>query len=720
MEVQGFEQLEDAAKAVKLGSRRQSVTALARVIEESRLQAKKVFESFTDSQKMMLDKTWTLAYRKNTKGFIKSFVDGAHNDQDISESYRDYIVAAFERASPDLVIQTYDAVIRHLINDEFDKIFKLLSRVGNVHVDNDVGMKELTFIRKHILRVVKKTLGRGFSNDTKHTYVLLAGMVQVSICSAFRIKAVRDMIVPSVDEFAICREDFDNLYVMLDDTVSALLLLLHSASSSMKNFFPRRENLVGLLHGLNRLFLLTHDIDMLTQYVTSLGKYHVELDVGHRDFKPVTKAWFALLRQILHDHYTTEKHLAWTSVWNFLVKLLKEAMVQYELTYTRLDPEDISLVAIVHDIDHVSCPELSFLGSVQFYAANNALPANSVEHLAHASIANNITGPSWKVELINALSPVDLLQKYNKLPWLETIDGTWLQYGHIQSKFAQFFDVHDYPFDSHSLEIRGRLGCDRKVARFSNETANLSVSFGNRSRLTMGGTEWDVFQPRIRSRLISSGNRKSGKQLSEVIIEIPITRRWIHLMYQVIFPLTMIDLIGLLVYGINASEIFQRMQLFTALLVTLFAFNWTVMKGLPPVSYMTLMDYNFKFSFLILGLHCMTAAVSGLKSWGDHFRHTVNRVSLTIMCFFFLIIKLYVVKKAIASYQTAQEFRLQANAAEDDYGSENTEKKTGKEYNSKFTSEYSNTNTEVSNNSSAFSFESQSQSQSQAGNHAEL
>lgn len=52
-------------------------------------------------------------------------------------------------------------------------------------------------------------------------------------------------------------------------------------------------------------------------------------------------------------------------------------------------------------------------------------------------------------------------EKVSQLP-----DGTYFQRNHWRGKFAQMFDLHDFPFDSHILKLRFHLGCSVEEAEF--------------------------------------------------------------------------------------------------------------------------------------------------------------------------------------------------------------------------------------------------------------
>ena len=149
----------------------------------------------------------------------------------------------------------------------------------------------------------------------------------------------------------------------------------------------------------------------------------------------------------------------------------------------------------------------------------------------------------------------------------------------------------DYPFDIHDLSLQFSLGTSAQDAVFDEQ--NVSVRLLPDRVEQMAGVDWDVYDTSYSVKTdnaISSGSH-SGKRYSQLVIKITIARKWKNVMHDVIFPLQLINIVPFAIYFMETSEMILRLMAIVSLMLTLFAFKWTVSRNLPPVPYLTLLDW---------------------------------------------------------------------------------------------------------------------------------
>eukprot|EP00487_Bulimina_marginata_P000779 TRINITY_DN11562_c0_g1_i1.p1 TRINITY_DN11562_c0_g1~~TRINITY_DN11562_c0_g1_i1.p1 ORF type:complete len:202 (+),score=7.84 TRINITY_DN11562_c0_g1_i1:74-607(+) len=125
-----------------------------------------------------------------------------------------------------------------------------------------------------------------------------------------------------------------------------------------------------------------------------------------------------------------------------------------------------------------------------------------------------------------------------------------------------------------------------------------------------------------------SGGSSSGKKYTHCEVSIPISRKYHHHIYETIFPLLLIEIVAYGVYFAEEFPMVERLMVCVTLLLTLFAFKWTVAKSMPPTPYLTLMDYFFNSAYLMLFLHIFGLSV--MSFWENEAADTISTVNWVV------------------------------------------------------------------------------------------
>ena len=262
-------------------------------------------------------------------------------------------------------------------------------------------------------------------------------------------------------------------------------------------------------------------------------------------------------------------------------------------------------------------------------------------------------------------------------------DGTWFERTHWVGKFHQKFDMKHFPFDQHLVTFRLTLNCSAQSGKFDvheieictnsnqlneeedermNSTSSSSMSsapavipraFASNKpiEIDIGGADFNVQDPyfKVRKRR-KKGTHIVGKGGYDhiLLLTVPITRKWKNYMWQIFYPLTVIEIAAFCAYAIEEAPTYFRMAYLGLLMSTILAFKFTVADTIPNVPYLTYVDYHFNYAFLFLLMHCILAGVTVRfirdKEWYG------TKVDLAVFCTamtIFLTIKGFLVCKGI-------------------------------------------------------------------------
>jgi len=238
-------------------------------------------------------------------------------------------------------------------------------------------------------------------------------------------------------------------------------------------------------------------------------------------------------------------------------------------------------------------------------------------------ILYNLREADMKMEEVVTVFPgdtIDYIQRYN---------GT----------FSTFLDFREFPFDKQILPIT--------VVSFTYSPEDLVFAanrIGIEDRLSISG--WDIkpigeeigtFDPQF----VQGGGIKLSFPRFDYIFEA--SRHLNYYWWKVVAPLALIVFLSWAVFYIDPSQVGPQIGVSATSILTLIAFLLRLESILPPVSYLTQMDY-FIYSALVLvflayveALVSTTNALRGKKE----FAKKIDLISRFVYPVLFLIIMLY-------------------------------------------------------------------------------
>lgn len=659
--------------------------------------------SLTDETKKITNQTWTLLYKARDQ-LCTDFEKSIYSDEDVLNNPE--VLEKIESINTSLVIDTYNALIEMVCGEEtdFESLSELLTRIGRIHVEKDISQPELLISRKHILKVIKNGLGATYNPSTQKAWSDFTGFVMAGLMTSYKLRAGKtmkyseDAIYPDWEIWEMCKESWKMLEddELFDSLCKILWKKLSSSSENMLVYFPDMGQ-IPQLKFVTQILNMSENEDALVDSLSDLGRMHVQLGVTKKDFYVFRDCFYESLTECMglkmhitwaempechlrHDNKIVDENLqngdvdsgttiesAWIRAFNHITYIMVEALEEQWLLELPPDPIEMSLNIQINHLDHIEPVNLSFYGDISFVASdNNANPTMTAFHDSNnipydyrnlKQIATMEDFPEWRVDISNTVKS-DSIEMYDSSQKHTLVknnkSNTWYQRGHIKGLFSQYFDLHHFPVDRHELTATFELNCSALTAKFNSNDVKVKVTGDSSSKSAFGGTEYDVLQPYC--EVMKSGNQHV------CVLRIPIQRRWKHMLYHVFIPLSLIESVGFITYNMDIQPIFHRMSVLVALVLALFTFKWTVDKQMPPVPYMTNLDYHFFLSFFFLFInvclngwltaiaHSFEASLNTLDSATANQYLEAGENANTIM--FFCVLVVFIVVKSIIVHQS--------------------------------------------------------------------
>ena len=346
-----------------------------------------------------------------------------------------------------------------------------------------------------------------------------------------------------------------------------------------------------------------------------------------------------MLKQALSIKWNKRIKKSWQIAWNYMTFHMKSSLEDALLLYIPPEPITINFKVLINHIDRVKVNELSFYGDIWFAAYTGVNPSQSfafgADNYTDNKSNDNTNCPFGGIRCLNAMEPSVEKYRDGNLPNIRYFeeDDSWYLRGNIVGTFSKLFDLHAYPFDVHEIEFIFALNVDDTIAIFNED--NLSVRLMPFKLDSMAGCDYNVYQPQI-SLIENSaikGGSSSGKRYTHCKVIIPISRKYTHYIYDVVIPLLLIDIVSFSVYFTDLKPITHRLIISMTLLLTLFAFKWSIANSLPPTPYLTLTDLLFNSAYLLCGLH-----IFGLCIANQLHENQLNLICAIITLIIFIII----------------------------------------------------------------------------------
>jgi hypothetical protein len=179
-------------------------------------------------------------------------------------------------------------------------------------------------------------------------------------------------------------------------------------------------------------------------------------------------------------------------------------------------------------------------------------------------------------------------------------------YGHL----ACHFDLRKFPFDKQKLPI--------SIITLGNTPETINITFdyddsGNVSDFT--NSDWEISDGHGSTDIFvtyTSGKSKKAFKLPIANFEFVAKRDVFFYIWKVIVPLLIIVMMSWAVFYIDPSQVSPQIGLGATSILTLIAFLFSLGKILPPIAYLTKIDF-FVYSALALVFLAFAEAVTTIK-----------------------------------------------------------------------------------------------------------
>ncbi len=178
--------------------------------------------------------------------------------------------------------------------------------------------------------------------------------------------------------------------------------------------------------------------------------------------------------------------------------------------------------------------------------------------------------------------------------YLERFDGV----------FSNDFQLARFPFDTQVLrfEFQPFLSSASHI-RFA-EQALPSTGIGPQKHTDLA--TWHLQELRYTARKLPSD--RLLPPIQEAVFEIVVNRRWGFYVWKIFLPLLMMTMIPVVVFWIDVKEFDWILKIPMTMLLAMVAFEFTVVRDLPRIGYLTFLDAVFlaSFSFCFLAIFEIT------------------------------------------------------------------------------------------------------------------
>jgi len=171
-------------------------------------------------------------------------------------------------------------------------------------------------------------------------------------------------------------------------------------------------------------------------------------------------------------------------------------------------------------------------------------------------------------------------------------------------------NLRQFPFDSQQLEMvieytnaipvkvvpwDGTLLC-QKFFKTGSMLSSAETRQTEDVTIMYGGDSWEPLDVEMKI---------SSQQSNVITLNLLIERKHNFYLWNVLCPKFLLGLINSTVVGIDPEDLADRLSITVTLLLTLIAFRFVLLSGMPKVSYVTLMDWYMVICFAWLCMSCL-------------------------------------------------------------------------------------------------------------------
>jgi len=213
----------------------------------------------------------------------------------------------------------------------------------------------------------------------------------------------------------------------------------------------------------------------------------------------------------------------------------------------------------------------------------------------------DVEAPVWNIRLhvVNGIGALEVTQRLVEID----ANGNIRVFGYFSSSVGADFDLREFPFDRHELEIYlESFSHDRESVELSIQDDDLTVSEDLRL------AEWRI--ERVRARVENAERPYARPSFSRVVVSLDVAREWGFYLFKLWFPLSLIVALSWSVFWMSDESLVNRVRVASTAFLTVVAYQFAIAGSLPKVAYLTLMDRLMIMSFVLIALSVIQSMTS--------------------------------------------------------------------------------------------------------------
>ena len=169
----------------------------------------------------------------------------------------------------------------------------------------------------------------------------------------------------------------------------------------------------------------------------------------------------------------------------------------------------------------------------------------------------------------------------------------------VVGRFKTLFSLHNFPFDYQTLKIEISSKWSSSAVLFD-RTPNIPCVLSNANFL--GKEQWDLLDHVITRDSTSTDDpsKVSIITYSFYAFEFHIKRKYTYFLTNIVCLMLLISLLSFTTFFVNPDSIGDRLSVILTLLLTAVTFKFVVSQNLPPVSYLTVLDWYVLSSVIFI------------------------------------------------------------------------------------------------------------------------
>lgn len=215
----------------------------------------------------------------------------------------------------------------------------------------------------------------------------------------------------------------------------------------------------------------------------------------------------------------------------------------------------------------------------------------------------------------------------------------------VVGRFKTLFSLHNFPFDYQTLKVEISSKWSSAAVVFD-RTPNVPCVLSNANFL--GKEEWDLMDHVITKDSTSSdeSSKVSIISYSFYSFEFHIKRKYTYFLTNIALLMFLISLLSFTTFFISPDSLGDRLSVILTLLLTAVTFKFVVSQSLPPVSYLTVLDWYVLSSVIfIFSVAVENSIVARIKN--AKYQMRFDKVSWCVsICVFILMHICFAIKAA--------------------------------------------------------------------------